>query len=215
MNIVLLGAPGSGKGTQAQFIVEKYGLLQISTGNMLREAISAGTTLGRRVKNIIDAGQLVADNIIFDLVKERLAALDCEKGFLLDGFPRTVSQAYSLNKGLGINIHYVIELEVTDTVAIDRISGRRVHLGSGRTYHVTCNPPKVEGRDDITGEKLVSRRDDKEEVVRARLRAYHDSKTRLVRYYSEESTAGNTTYLKFDGKESVLEISASIERALS
>jgi adenylate kinase len=214
MRIILLGAPGAGKGTQAQFIMEKYGIPQISTGDMLRAAIKAGTELGKKAKSVIDAGQLVSDDIILGLIKERIAQDDCEKGFLLDGFPRTIPQADGL-KTMGIEIDYVIEFDVADAVIVERMAGRRAHLASGRTYHVVYNPPKVEGKDDVTGEDLVVRDDDKEETVRARLGVYHEQTAPLIEYYGKEAQAGNTKYLKFDGTKQVADVSADIEKALS
>lgn len=214
MRIILLGAPGVGKGTQAQFIMEKYGIPQISTGDMLRAAIKAGTELGKKAKSVIDAGQLVSDEIILGLIKERITQADCEKGFLLDGFPRTIPQADGL-KAMGINVDYVIEFDVADDVIVERMAGRRAHLASGRTYHATYNPPKVEGKDDVTGEDLVVRDDDKEETVRARLGVYHEQTAPLITYYGKEAQMGNTKYLKFDGTKPVAQVSADIEKALA
>jgi len=214
MRIILLGAPGAGKGTQAQFIMEKYGIPQISTGDMLRAAIKAGTELGKKAKAVIDAGQLVSDDIILGLIKERIAQDDCVKGFLLDGFPRTIPQADGL-KAMDVNVDYVIEFDVADDVIVERMAGRRAHLASGRTYHTVYNPPKVEGKDDITGEDLVVRDDDKEETVRARLGVYHDQTAPLIEYYGKEAQAGQTQYLKFDGTKQVAQVSADIEKALS
>ncbi len=214
MRIILLGAPGAGKGTQAQFIMEKYGIPQISTGDMLRAAIKAGTEVGLQAKAVIDAGELVSDEIILALVKERIQQADCEKGFLLDGFPRTVPQADGL-KALGVNVDYVIELAVDDSVIVERMSGRRAHLASGRTYHVVYNPPKVENQDDVTGEPLVVREDDKEETVRARLNVYHNQTAPLVDYYQTEAQQGSTQYLQFDGTKPMSEVSQNIEQALS
>ncbi|ELR67313.1 Adenylate kinase [Photobacterium marinum] len=214
MRIILLGAPGAGKGTQAQFIMEKFGIPQISTGDMLRAAIKAGTELGKQAKAVIDAGQLVSDDIILGLVKERIAEEDCANGFLLDGFPRTIPQADGL-KEIGVNVDYVIEFDVPDQVIVERMAGRRAHLPSGRTYHVVYNPPKVEGKDDVTGEDLVVRDDDKEETVRARLGVYHDQTAPLIAYYGKEAEAGNTTYLKFDGTQTVEAVSAELEKALA
>lgn len=214
MRIILLGAPGAGKGTQAQFIMEKYGIPQISTGDMLRAAIKAGTELGKQAKSVIDAGQLVSDDIILGLIKERIAQDDCEKGFLLDGFPRTIPQADGL-KAMGIAVDYVIEFDVADDVIVERMAGRRAHLASGRTYHVVYNPPKVEGKDDITGEDLVVRDDDKEETVRARLGVYHEQTAPLIEYYGKEAAEGRTQYLKFDGTKAVADVSADIEKALA
>ncbi|AEH33685.1 adenylate kinase [Vibrio anguillarum] len=214
MRIILLGAPGAGKGTQAQFIMEKYGIPQISTGDMLRAAIKAGTELGKKAKSVIDAGQLVSDEIILGLIKERITQADCEKGFLLDGFPRTIPQADGL-KAMGINVDYVIEFDVADDVIVERMAGRRAHLASGRTYHAIYNPPKVEGKDDVTGEDLVVRDDDKEETVRARLGVYHEQTAPLITYYGKEAQMGNTKYLKFDGTKPVAQVSADIEKALA
>ena len=214
MRIILLGAPGAGKGTQAQFIMEKFGVPQISTGDMLRAAIKAGTELGKQAKAVIDAGQLVSDDIILGLIKERIAQDDCAKGFLLDGFPRTIPQADGL-KAMDVNVDYVIEFDVADDVIVERMAGRRAHLASGRTYHTVYNPPKVEGKDDITGEDLVVRDDDKEETVRARLGVYHDQTAPLIEYYGKEAQAGQTQYLKFDGTKQVAQVSADIEKALS
>ncbi|SUB66818.1 adenylate kinase [Photobacterium damselae] len=214
MRIILLGAPGAGKGTQAQFIMEKFGIPQISTGDMLRAAIKAGTELGKQAKSVIDAGQLVSDDIILGLVKERIAEDDCAKGFLLDGFPRTIPQADGL-KEIGVDVDYVIEFDVSDNVIVERMAGRRAHLPSGRTYHVVFNPPKVEGKDDVTGEDLVVRDDDKEETVRARLGVYHEQTAPLIEYYGKEAAAGNTKYLKFDGTLPVAEVSAALEKALA
>ncbi|MEZ8764441.1 adenylate kinase [Vibrio alginolyticus] len=214
MRIILLGAPGAGKGTQANFIMEKYGIPQISTGDMLRAAIKAGTELGKQAKAVIDAGQLVSDEIILGLIKERIAQEDCANGFLLDGFPRTIPQADSL-KEMGVDVDYVIEFDVADDVIVERMAGRRAHLPSGRTYHVVYNPPKVEGKDDVTGEDLVVRDDDKEETVRARLGVYHEQTAPLINYYGKEAEAGKTKYLKFDGTKQVAEVSADIEKALS
>mgnify|MGYP000957764532 FL=1 len=214
MRIILLGAPGAGKGTQAQFIMEKYGIPQISTGDMLRAAIKAGTELGKQAKAVIDAGQLVSDDIILGLIKERIAQDDCVKGFLLDGFPRTIPQADGL-KAMDVNVDYVIEFDVADDVIVERMAGRRAHLASGRTYHTVYNPPKVEGKDDITGEDLVVRDDDKEETVRARLGVYHDQTAPLIEYYGKEAQASQTQYLKFDGTKQVAQVSADIEKALS
>ncbi|OXX22793.1 adenylate kinase, partial [Vibrio sp. V05_P4A8T149] len=192
----------------------KYGIPQISTGDMLRAAIKAGTELGKKAKSVIDAGQLVSDEIILGLIKERITQADCEKGFLLDGFPRTIPQADGL-KAMGINVDYVIEFDVADDVIVERMAGRRAHLASGRTYHAIYNPPKVEGKDDVTGEDLVVRDDDKEETVRARLGVYHEQTAPLITYYGKEAQMGNTKYLKFDGTKPVAQVSADIEKALA
>lgn len=185
MRIILLGSPGSGKGTQAQFITEKYGIPQISTGDMLRAAVRAGTPLGIEAKKVMDAGCLVSDEIILGLIKERIAQADCGKGFLLDGFPRTIAQAEGL-EAMGVTIDTVIEIVVADEEIVKRMAGRRVHLPSGRTYHIEFNPPKVEGIDDLTDEALIQRDDDKEETVRKRLSVYHEQTKPLVSYYSAE-----------------------------
>lgn len=183
MRIILLGSPGSGKGTQAQFITEKYGIPQISTGDMLRAAVREGTPLGIEAKKVMDSGGLVSDSIILGLIKERIAQPDCSKGFLLDGFPRTIAQAEGLD-AMGVSIDTVIEIVVPDEEIVKRMAGRRVHLASGRSYHVAFNPPKIEGKDDVTGEALIQRDDDKEETVRKRLQVYHDQTKPLVGYYS-------------------------------
>jgi len=183
MRIILLGSPGSGKGTQAQFISEKYAIPQISTGDMLRAAVRNGTPLGVEAKKVMDAGGLVSDDIILGLIKERIAQPDCANGFLLDGFPRTIAQAEGLD-AMGVKIDNVIEINVADEEIVKRIAGRRMHPQSGRTYHVKYNPPKVEGIDDVTGEALIHRDDDKEETVRKRLGVYHEQTKPLVGYYS-------------------------------
>jgi len=185
MRIILLGSPGSGKGTQAQFITEKYGIPQISTGDMLRAAVRAGTPLGIEAKQVMDAGGLVSDAIILGLIKERIAQPDCSNGFLLDGFPRTIAQAEGLEV-MGVKIDTVIEIVVADAEIVKRMAGRRVHLQSGRTYHIEFNPPKVDNVDDLTGEALIQRDDDKEETVRKRLSVYHEQTKPLVDYYSAE-----------------------------
>ncbi|WP_370238915.1 adenylate kinase [Neptunomonas phycophila] len=182
MRIILLGAPGAGKGTQAQYLTEKFGIPQISTGDMLRAAVKAGTPLGVKAKAVMDAGELVSDDIIIGLVKERIEEPDCAKGFLFDGFPRTIPQADAL-KDAGVPIDAVVEIDVADEEIINRMSGRRVHAGSGRTYHVVFNPPKEEGKDDVTGEDLIQREDDKEEIVQGRLKVYHDQTEPLIAYY--------------------------------
>jgi len=183
MRIILLGSPGSGKGTQAQFITQKYAIVQISTGDMLRAAVREGTPLGIEAKQIMDAGGLVSDDIILGLIKERIAQPDCANGFLLDGFPRTIAQAEGLS-AMGVKIDTVIEIVVADEEIVKRMAGRRVHPQSGRTYHVEFNPPKVDGIDDVTGETLIQRDDDKEETVRKRLSVYHEQTQPLVDYYS-------------------------------
>jgi len=189
MRVILLGAPGAGKGTQANYIKEKFSIPQISTGDMLRAAVKAGTPLGISAKKIMDAGGLVSDEIIINLVKERIKEADCANGFLFDGFPRTIPQAQAM-KDAGIKIDFVVEIDVADKEIITRMSGRRVHLASGRTYHVVFNPPKVEGKDDITGEELVQRPDDVEDTVVKRLNVYHDQTKPLVEYYSAWQKSG-------------------------
>ena len=190
MKVLLLGAPGAGKGTQAQFITAAFGIPQISTGDMLRAAVKAGTPLGVEAKQIMDAGGLVRDDIIIGLVKERIAQPDCAQGFLFDGFPRTLAQAEAM-VAAGVDLDAVVEIDVPDAAIIERMSGRRVHLASGRTYHVKYNPPKVEGKDDVTGEDLVQRDDDKEETVKKRLDVYHSQTKPLVEYYSKWAASGD------------------------
>ena len=184
MRLILLGAPGAGKGTQAAFICQKFGIPQISTGDMLRAAVKAGTPLGLAAKKVMDSGALVSDDIIIGLVKERIAQPDCAKGFLFDGFPRTIPQADAM-KAAGVKLDYVLEIDVPDEEIIERMSGRRVHAPSGRTYHVKFNPPKTPGKDDVTGEDLIQRDDDREEVVRHRLGVYQAQTRPLVGYYTD------------------------------
>ena len=184
MRLILLGPPGAGKGTQATFIKEAYGIPQISTGDMLRAAVKAGTPLGLAAKNVMDAGGLVSDDIIIGLVLDRLRESDCRNGYLFDGFPRTIPQAEAMRKA-NVPIDYVLEIDVPDSAIIERMSGRRVHLASGRTYHVKFNPPKVPGKDDVTGEDLIQRDDDKEETVRNRLSVYHAQTEPLIAYYEQ------------------------------
>jgi adenylate kinase len=207
MRIILLGSPGSGKGTQAQFICKKYGIPQISTGDMLRAAVREGTPLGLAAKKIMDEGGLVSDDIILGLIKERIAQDDCKNGFLLDGFPRTIAQAEGL-KEMGVDIDYVIEIKVDDEEIIKRMAGRRVHPGSGRTYHVEYNPPKQDGVDDVTGEPLIQREDDKEETVRKRLKVYHEQTQPLVDYYASPDNPAK--FVSIPGVGSVDEITAKI-----
>jgi adenylate kinase len=192
MRLVFLGAPGAGKGTQAQFICEKYGIPQISTGDMLRAAIKAGTPLGIEAKKVMDAGRLVSDDIIIGLVKERLLQDDCQAGYLFDGFPRTLPQAEAM-KSVGAALDFVLEIDVADSEIIDRMSGRRVHPASGRTYHVRFNPPRIEGKDDVTGEDLVQREDDKEETVKKRLEVYHLQTAPLIEYYKNWYALGDAS----------------------
>jgi adenylate kinase len=190
MKLILLGPPGAGKGTQATFIKEKFNIPQISTGDMLRAAVKAGTPLGVAAKQVMDAGKLVSDELIIGLVKERIKEADCANGFLFDGFPRTIPQAQAM-KDANIDIDFVVEIEVPDSDIIQRMSGRRAHLASGRTYHVVFNPPKVPGKDDVTGEDLVQRPDDKEETVIKRLEVYHEQTQPLVNYYSAWAKSGD------------------------
>jgi adenylate kinase len=196
MKLILLGAPGAGKGTQAAFITEKYGIPQISTGDMLRAAVKAGTPLGLAAKKVMDAGQLVSDDIILGLIKERLQQPDCAKGFLFDGFPRTIPQAEAL-RTQGVDLDLVLEIDVPDEEIIKRMSGRRVHTASGRTYHIVFNPPKVAGKDDVTGEDLIQREDDKEETVRKRLDVYHSQTKPLVEFYSRWAATGDPCAPKY------------------
>ncbi len=209
MRIILLGPPGAGKGTQAQELISHYGIPQISTGDMLRSAIKAGTELGLKAKAVMDQGKLVSDDIIVGLVKERILNDDCAAGFLFDGFPRTIPQAQALIDE-GINIDAVVELMLPDEKIVKRMSGRRVHLPSGRTYHVVYNPPKVEGKDDVTGEDLIIRDDDKEETVRARLKVYHEQTEPLSAFYSKLSAEGKTLYIKVDANRPVQTIAQDI-----
>jgi adenylate kinase len=212
MRVILLGGPGAGKGTQAGFIKEHFNIPQISTGDMLRGHVKAGTELGKAAKKIMDAGGLVSDDIIMGMVKERITEDDCRNGFLFDGFPRTLAQADAL-KEAGVLVDAVVEIAVPDEEIIKRMSGRRVHLASGRTYHVVFNPPKEEGKDDETGEPLIQRDDDKEETVRQRLKVYHDQTAPLIDYYSSwaaEGGEGAPRYIKINGVGGVGEIRDSI-----
>ena len=217
MRLILLGAPGAGKGTQATFICKKFGIPQISTGDMLRAAVKAGTPLGIAAKKVMDSGGLVGDDIIIGLVKERLAQPDCVNGFLFDGFPRTIVQADAM-KAANVNLDFVLEIDVPDEAIIERMSGRRAHLASGRTYHVKFNPPKVEGLDDVTGEPLIQRDDDKEETVKKRLDVYQKQTRPLVSYYADWAAAGDAVapkYRKISGTGSVDDITARALQALS
>jgi adenylate kinase len=216
MRLILLGAPGAGKGTQAAFITAKFGIPQISTGDMLRAAVNAGTPLGRKAKQFMDAGALVPDDIIIGLVKERIKQPDAAKGFLFDGFPRTIPQADAM-KNAGVMLDWVVEIDVEDAEIIRRLSGRRVHPASGRTYHVIFNPPKVAGKDDVTGEPLVQRADDTEETVRKRLDVYHAQTLPLVAYYSDwakSGAPGAPKYVKVSGVGSMDSIRDRIFSAL-
>ena len=217
MRLILLGAPGAGKGTQAAFICQKFGIPQISTGDMLRAAVKAGTPLGLAAKKVMDSGALVSDDIIIGLVKERLAQPDCAQGFLFDGFPRTIPQAEAM-KNAGVMLDYVLEIDVPDEAIIERMSGRRVHPASGRSYHVKYNPPKVEGRDDQTGEPLVQRDDDREETVQKRLEVYRAQTRPLVDYYGKWAASGDARapkYRKIHGLGPVEEISRRAFAALT
>lgn len=213
MRIILLGAPGAGKGTQAQFIMKKYGIPQISTGDMLRAAVKAGTTLGLQAKALMDNGKLVTDELVIALVKERITQADCVNGFLLDGFPRTVPQADAM-KAAGINVDYVLEFDVPDSVIVDRMSGRRVHAASGRVYHVKYNPPKKENTDDVTGEALTIRKDDAADVVQKRLVEYHQLTKPLIAYYQAEAEQGKTQYARVDGTQPVAEVTQQLAHIL-
>ena len=213
MKVLLLGAPGAGKGTQAQFITREFGIPQISTGDMLRAAIKAGTPLGLEAKKIMDAGGLVRDDIIIGMVKERIAQPDCANGFLFDGFPRTLAQAEAM-VAAGVDLDAVVEIDVPDAAIVERMSGRRVHLPSGRTYHVKYNPPKVSGKDDETGEDLVQRDDDKEETVKKRLAVYHEQTEVLVDFYSKLTGAHAPRYIKVDGTQPVETVKENVITAL-
>jgi len=217
MRVILLGGPGAGKGTRAKFIEELFNIPQISTGDMLRAAVKAGTPLGLEAKKIMDEGGLVSDEIILGLVKDRIAESDCANGYIFDGFPRTLPQAESL-KAQGVDIDYVVEIDVSDEEVIKRMTGRRVHPASGRTYHIIFNPPKVEGKDDDTGEDLIQRDDDKEETVKERLKVYHDQTEPLINYYTTWSESGDSDapkYRKIGGVDTVEEIRDQIKNALS
>ncbi len=216
MRLILLGPPGAGKGTQANFIKQTFGIPQISTGDMLRAAVKAGTPLGLAAKQVMDAGGLVSDDIIIGLVKDRLREPDCAQGYLFDGFPRTLPQADAM-KDAGVTLDCVLEIAVPDAAIIERMSGRRVHLPSGRTYHVRFNPPRTPGKDDVTGEELVQRDDDREETVRKRLDVYHAQTKPLVDYYQRwaaTGAAGAPRYRRIDGEGSVEAITAAALAAL-
>ncbi|MBN8746622.1 Adenylate kinase [Xylophilus ampelinus] len=217
MRLILLGAPGAGKGTQAAFICQKYGIPQISTGDMLRAAVKAGTPLGLEAKAIMDSGALVSDDLIINLVKDRIAQPDCANGFLFDGFPRTIPQADAM-KAAGVKLDYVLEIDVPFTDIIERMSGRRSHPASGRTYHLRFNPPKVDGKDDVTGEELIQREDDKEETVRKRLDVYSQQTRPLVDYYADwarKDPAAAPKYRAISGVGTVDEITRRALEALS
>jgi adenylate kinase len=216
MRLILLGPPGAGKGTQAAFITRKFGIPQISTGDMLRAAINAGTPIGLAAQKVMDAGSLVSDDIIVSLVMDRLRYPDCQAGYLFDGFPRTIPQAEAM-KAAGVRIDYVLEIDVPDEEIIDRMGGRRVHLPSGRTYHVRFNPPKVADRDDVTGEPLTQRDDDREQTVRKRLAVYHSQTRPLIEYFNaweRSGDAGAPAYRRISGLGSVEQIAARAFDAL-
>jgi adenylate kinase len=217
MRLILLGAPGAGKGTQAAVICKRFAIPQISTGDMLRAAVKAGTPLGLEAKKVMDSGALVSDDIIIGLVKERIAQPDCANGFLFDGFPRTIPQAEAM-KSAGVHLDYVLEIDVPDSAIVERMSGRRVHVASGRTYHLRFNPPKVEGRDDVTGEELIQRVDDLEETVNKRLAVYALQTRPLVAYYQQWAASaepGAPAYRRISGIGTVEEISARALAALA
>jgi adenylate kinase len=216
MRLILLGAPGAGKGTQAAFVTNQFGVPQISTGDMLRAAVKAGTPMGLAAKKFMDAGALVPDDVIIGLVEERIQHADCAKGFLFDGFPRTIRQAEAM-KEAGVDLDYVVEIDVDDAEIIKRLSGRRVHAGSGRTYHIHFQPPKAPGKDDVTGEDLIQRADDAEETVRKRLEVYHTQTKQLVDYYSQWAAKGDARapkYRKISGTGSVDQIRDRLFAAL-
>jgi adenylate kinase len=214
MRLILLGPPGAGKGTQANFIKEKFGIPQISTGDMLRAAVKAGTPLGVEAKKIMDAGGLVRDDIIIGLVKDRLKEDDCKNGYMFDGFPRTIPQAEAM-KEAGVPIDYVLEIDVPDSEIVTRMSGRRVHVASGRTYHVKFNPPKVAGKDDATGEDLIQRDDDKEETVLKRLEVYHQQTKALVDYYGKWAASGDPAAPKYRRIDGLGQVDAIRDRAFA
>ncbi len=217
MRLILLGGPGAGKGTQAAFIAERFSVPQISTGDMLRAAVKAGTALGREAKTVMDAGGLVSDDLILGLVNERIAGPDCSNGFLFDGFPRTIAQAQAL-KERGVGIDYVVEIAVPDSEIVRRMSGRRVHLASGRTYHIEFNPPKTAGTDDVTGEALIQRDDDQEATVNKRLEVYHKQTEPLIAYYrtwQEQGDAGAPKLVRIDGTGDVESVRKDLVAALT
>lgn len=215
MRLILLGAPGAGKGTQAKFMTQKYGIPQISTGDMLRAAVKAGTPLGLKVKEVMASGGLVSDETIIELIQERIKEDDCANGFLFDGFPRTIPQAEALKKQ-GIQIDAVVEINVDDEEIVSRLSGRRVHEASGRIYHIKYNPPKTDGKDDETGEPLVQREDDQEETIRKRLSVYHSQTAPLIEYYSKiaDEAGSDLSYVKVDGVGDMADIRDQITSAL-
>ncbi len=215
MKVILLGPPGAGKGTQAKFICEQFDIPQISTGDMLRAAVKAGTKLGREAKSVMDAGQLVSDHLIIELVKERIAQPDCARGFLFDGFPRTLAQAEE-TEAAGVEIDAVVEITVPDEIIIDRMSGRRIHMASGRTYHIKHNPPKIDGKDDVTGDSLIQRADDHEDIVLRRLEEYHRLTDVLSGHYQAlAAKAGKPKFITVDGTDKIETITKNIIAALS
>jgi len=214
MRLILLGPPGAGKGTQATYIKEAFGIPQISTGDMLRAAVKAGTPLGLAAKKVMDSGALVSDDIIIGLVKDRLTQPDCANGYLFDGFPRTIPQAEAM-RNAGVRIDYVLEIDVPDSAIVERMSGRRVHVASGRTYHVKFNPPKLTGKDDVTGEDLIQRDDDREETVKNRLAVYHAQTKPLVAYYSEWAATGDPGAPKYRKVNGLTAVDAVRDAALA
>lgn len=214
MRVIILGAPGAGKGTQSQFIMQHFGIPQISTGDMLRAAVAEGSELGLQVKEVMSSGQLVSDDLIIALVQQRIAAPDCEPGFLFDGFPRTIPQAEALHAS-GVVIDHVLEIAVPDELIIERLTGRRVHPGSGRVYHVTHNPPKVADIDDVTGEPLIQRDDDTEATVRDRLAVYHEQTSQLIGFYQQHEESGVTKYHCVEGVGDVDVVKDKVLAALS
>jgi len=217
MRIILLGMPGAGKGTQARFLIEKYGIPQISTGDMLRAAIKNGTPLGAQARSYMDRGALVPDEIVIELVQERVKATECQRGFIVDGFPRTIPQAEALRRA-GIDIDFVLNIDVSDAVILRRMSGRFVHPASGRSYHVVFNPPRVAGKDDVTGDSLVQRDDDKEETVKKRIATFHAQTKPLIEYYSRWAQSGDAhapRYVRIDGNGAVAEIRERLLAALA
>ncbi len=211
MKLILLGPPGAGKGTQANLIKEKFNIPQISTGDMLRAAVRAGTALGVKAKAVMDVGGLVSDELMLDLIKERISQDDCKNGYIFDGFPRTIAQADGMTI-LGIEVDYVVAITVEDNFIISRMSGRRVHLASGRTYHVEFNPPRIAGKDDVTGERLIQRDDDKEDTIKKRLDVYHEQTSPLIKYYAEQvnQSGSETKYVSVNGMQTVNDVTQDI-----
>jgi adenylate kinase len=215
MKIILLGAPGAGKGTQAQYLTEKYSIPQISTGDMLRAAVKEGTELGKQVQSVMESGGLVTDEIIIALVKERINQPDCVNGFLFDGFPRTIPQAQAMQDA-NVSIDLVLEIAVPDDEIVSRLSGRRVHPGSGRVYHIVHNPPKEEGKDDVTGEEIIQREDDREETVRKRLDVYHEQTEPLASFYKKlEAEGGSVRFASINGVGDISDIRSNLENLLA